>query len=110
MWGFRKITGMSTEDDVRKAIQDFLAPELRTISARLDGLERVMSARFEAMDVKFGSVDVKLNATDERISALDIKIGVKLDSLSKQIQGIDEKLDIDRRLTRLETRQSPATQ
>jgi len=103
MWGFRKIRGMSTVDDVRKAIQDFLAPELRTISARLDGLERVM-------DAKFASVDVKLNAVDERISALDIKIGVKLDSLSKQIQGIDEKLDIDRRLTRLETRQSPATQ
>lgn len=94
---------MSTVDDVRKIIQDFLAPELRTISARLEGLEKVMNVKFE-------SVDVKLGAMDERLVAIDTKFGVKLDSLSKQIQGIDEKLDIDRRLTKLEARQSSATQ
>jgi hypothetical protein len=31
---------MSVVDDSRKLIQDFIAPELRTISARLDALER----------------------------------------------------------------------
>jgi len=35
---------------------------------------------------------------------------VKLDSLSKQIQAVDNKLDIDRRLTKLEANQSAATQ
>lgn len=83
---------MSAVEDVRKAIQDFLAPELRTITARLDAIEKIMQVRFESMDVKFASVDVKLA------------------SLSKQIQGIDEKLDIERRLTKLEARQSAATQ
>jgi hypothetical protein len=103
MWGPARIRGMSTVDEVRKAIQDFLAPELRTISARLDGLEKVMNVKFEAMDVKLG-------ALDERLTALDTKFEIKLEMLSKQIQGINEKLDIERRLTRLETRQSPATQ
>jgi hypothetical protein len=37
-------------------------------------------------------------------------IEVKLDSLSKQIQAVDNKLDIDRRLTKLEARQASATQ
>ena len=83
---------MSAVEDVRKAIQDFLAPELRTISARLDAIGKVMEVRFESMDVKFASVDVKL------------------DSLGKQIQTVDEKLDIERRLTKLEARQSSATQ
>lgn len=84
MWGSGKLKGMSAVEDVRKAFQDFLAPELRTISARLDAIEKIMDVKFEAVDVK-------------------------LDSLSKQIQAMDSKLDIDRRLTRLETRQS-ATQ
>lgn len=75
---------MSAVDDVRKAIQDFLAPELRTISARLDAIEKIMYVKFEAVEVK-------------------------LDSLSKQIQAVDNKLDIDRRLTKLEARQA-ATQ
>jgi hypothetical protein len=83
---------MSAVEEVRKAIQDFLAPELRTISARLDAIEKIMDVRFEGMDVKFASVEVKL------------------DSLSKQIQGVDNKLDIDRRLTKLEAKQSSATQ
>lgn len=103
MGGLGRIKGMSTVEDVRKIIQDFLAPELRTISARLEGLEKVMSVKFE-------SVDVKLGALDERLAGVDTKVGVKLDSLSRQIQGIDEKLDIDRRLTKLESRQSSATQ
>lgn len=82
----------SAVEDVRKAIQDFLAPELRTISARLDAIEKIMDVRFDAMDVKFASVEVKR------------------DSLSKQIQAVDNKLDIDRRLTKLEAKQSAATQ
>src|ERR1017187_2283850 len=85
-----RMESMSAVEDVRKAIQDFLAPELRTISARLDAIEKVMDVRFEGMDVKFASVEVKL------------------DSLSKQIQAVDNKLDIDRRLTKLEARQSSA--
>jgi len=85
MWRPGRIRGMGTVDEVRKIIQDFLAPELRTISARIDSLEKVMNVRFETVDVK-------------------------LDALKEQLQSMNEKLDIDRRLTRLETRQSPATQ
>lgn len=75
---------MSTVEDLRKVLQDFLAPELRTINARLEALEKVMTAKFESVDTK-------------------------LDFLHKEIQGINEKLELDRRLTKLESRQS-ATQ
>ena len=37
---------MSAIDDARKVMQDFLAPELRAISTRLDALEK----RFEDSD------------------------------------------------------------
>ena len=35
---------MSVVEDTRKLIQDFLAPELRTITARLDAIEDKISA------------------------------------------------------------------
>jgi len=78
---------MSVAEDVRQVLQDFLAPELRAVSARLDSIEKVMDARFAAVDVKFDSMDVKF------------------DSLRTQIQGISDKLDIDRRLIALESKQ-----
>lgn len=78
---------MSTVEDIRKVLQDFIAPELRTLSARFDvvdakieSLAREMSTRFESVDVKF-------------------------DFLAKEIQGISDKLDLDRRLTKLESQQ-----
>jgi archaellum component FlaC len=58
---------------------------LKNIDARLDSLEKVMNAKFESVDVKF-------------------------DGLGRQIQGISEKLDIDRRLIALESRHPSATQ
>ncbi|HEX9201965.1 MAG TPA: hypothetical protein VF865_20585 [Acidobacteriaceae bacterium] len=88
---FLQNEAMSVVEDVRQVIQDFLAPELRTITARLDAIEKIMLAKFESVDTKFGSVDTKL------------------ESLHKEIQGISDKLDLDRRLAKLEARQ-PATQ
>ncbi len=83
---------MSVVEDVRQVIQDFLAPELRTITARLDSIEKVMTARFESVDTKFAAMDTKF------------------DSLHKEIQGINDKLDLDRRLAKLEAKQTSATQ
>ena len=78
---------MSVVEDVRQVLQDFLAPELRAVSARLDSIEKVMDARFGSVDVKFESIDVKF------------------DALRTQIQGIGDKLDIDLRLIALESKQ-----
>ncbi|MBV8115467.1 MAG: hypothetical protein JO300_12050 [Silvibacterium sp.] len=38
---------MSVVEDVRTVIQDFLAPELRELKARVDALEKRMDDRFE---------------------------------------------------------------
>lgn len=72
---------MSVVDEVRTAIQDFLAPELRTISARLDAIEKVTEARFDSADTK-------------------------LDALRTEIQDVKAMLDFDRRLTKLESQRA----
>jgi len=71
---------MGVVEDVRQVLQDFLAPELRALTARIDALDKVMSARFEASDVK-------------------------LESIRKDIQTLVKSLDIDRRLAALEAKQ-----
>lgn len=76
---------MSVVEDVRQVLQDFVAPELRAVNTRLD-----------AMDQRFDDMIAIMNA--------------RFDSLSKDIGQVREMLDIDRRLTRLESKQSPVAQ
>lgn len=89
---------MSVVDDVRKVLQDFLAPQLRELSARMESLEKVVEAKFEAQDAKFDSLNKQIEA---RFEAQD----AKFESLGKQLEGISDKLDLDRRLTKLESQQ-----
>jgi outer membrane murein-binding lipoprotein Lpp len=41
---------MSVIEDTRKLLQDFLAPELRELTARVDALEARMDARFDSAE------------------------------------------------------------
>ncbi len=41
---------MGAIEDSRKVLQDFLAPELREIRARLDALEKRMDERFDSAE------------------------------------------------------------
>ena len=43
---------MGCVDDVRKVMQDFLAPDLKALAARLEALEREMNAGFARADKK----------------------------------------------------------
>jgi hypothetical protein len=41
---------MSVIEDTRKLLQDFLAPELRELTARVDALEKRMDERFDTTE------------------------------------------------------------
>lgn len=57
---------MGVVEDVRQVIQDSLAPELRTITARLDSIEKVMSAKFESVDTKLESLHKEIQSINEK--------------------------------------------
>jgi tetrahydromethanopterin S-methyltransferase subunit G len=90
---------MSAIDDIRQVLQDFLAPELRAIATRLDAIDR----RFEAVDQRFADLTTVMNARFDSVNT-------RLDSLSKEIGQVKDLLDFDRRLTRLESKQSQMAQ
>jgi len=83
---------MSVVEDVRQMLQDFIAPELRAINARLDSIDR----RFQSVDQRFEDI---LTIMDTRFA-----------SLSKDVAQVKDMLDIDRRLTRLESKQAAVSQ
>lgn len=90
---------MSVIEDVRQGLQDFLPPQQRELFARLDSLEKVMNTRLDAQDFKLESIRKEISA---RFEAQD----AKFDGLNTAIQGISDKLDLDRRLTKLESQQA----
>ena len=58
---------MSVIEDSRKLVQDFLAPELRSIAVRLDALEK----RIDGVDKKVDEVDRRAEKRhDEVMSAI----------------------------------------
>ena len=76
---------MSTVDDVRKLFQDLIAPELRSISVRLDGFEKRVDERFVALEKRF---DERFAAVDRRFAAAD----QRMDGIEKRLVGLDAQI------------------
>ena len=76
---------MSVVEDVRTVIQDFLAPELRELKARVDALEKRMDDRFEHA---------------ERTAQ------ARHDQMMKAIQHLTDYTTLAQRVARLESRES----
>jgi hypothetical protein len=94
---------METVEDIRKVLQDFLAPELRAVTARFDAIDQRLDALTRVIDARFEAVDT-------RLTSLEKNSDIKFASLEKEIIRVRELLDVDRRLAKLESQQSQATQ
>ncbi|MGA2538365.1 MAG: hypothetical protein ABSF53_20305 [Terracidiphilus sp.] len=71
-------------EDTRKLLQDFLAPELRELSGRVDALEERMNARFDSAE----------RLASERHAQTMLAIG-----------RLADVYELRERITRIETRQ-----
>ena len=85
---------MSVVEDVRQVIQDFLAPELRALTARIEALEVKMDSRFEALNAR-------MTATEERSS-------LRHELLLAQLESVKGQLSLDYRVKKLEQAQEDA--
>jgi Mg2+ and Co2+ transporter CorA len=64
---------MSVIEDTPKPIQDFLAPELRSISARLDALDAKVSDQHQQTMAAIANL-AKYQAVLERVAKLESRI------------------------------------
>ena len=52
---------MSVVEDIRKALQDFLTPELRELKARLDSVEKAIVSMNASLNQRFDQMETLLN-------------------------------------------------
>lgn len=58
---------MSVVEDFRKVVQDFIAPELRAISARLDAINIRLESMEKLNEVRFQRLEDKINSSHEAV-------------------------------------------
>lgn len=83
---------MSVVEDTRKVLQDFLAPELREVRARLDALEK-------RMDERFDQVNARLDQSDKTASS-------RHEAITSALISLQNYHEVRERLARLESRES----
>jgi peptidoglycan hydrolase CwlO-like protein len=99
---------MSVYEQVKQALQDIVAPELkalqieiRRLDEKIDGkitsLRAEMLTEFKRVDEKIDSLDNRLN---EKIDSLDNRLSTRIDSLDEKV---DIAINIRERLVAIET-------
>ena len=74
---------MSVVEDVRQAMQDFLAPDLRELKARIEALEKRMDDGFKTVDAQFRALHTHI---DSRFNTLE-----QLLLLSERVARLEER-------------------
>jgi hypothetical protein len=87
---------MSVIEDTRKVMQDFLAPELRAISVRLDALEKQLIG-----------VDKHFEDSDQRAENSERRSEKRHDELLSAIARMSDISDLRERMARLEAKDRP---
>jgi hypothetical protein len=95
---------MSVIEDTRKVMQDFLAPEMRAISVRLDALE----LRFGIVDKRFDAVDHRFERVDQKLDDVERRAEKRHDVVLGAIARMSDYSSVLERLARLESLQRPA--
>ena len=85
-------------------MQDFLAPELREIKARLEALEQHRKEDKEQVNARFNVLEQHTNA---RFDALEQHRKEDKDEILRAIGRLEDISHIKERLTRLEERGAP---
>ena len=93
---------MSVYEEVKQALQDIVAPELkalqveiRRLDEKIDSLDGKLSTRMDSLDK---SLNARMDSLEYKIDALDEKLTIRMDSLkaeiTTEIKRLDEKIDI----------------
>jgi outer membrane murein-binding lipoprotein Lpp len=97
---------MSVIEDTRKLLQDFLAPELRELTAHIDALEQRMDARFDALEQKTDArFDALQQRTDARFDASERLASERHAQTMQAITRLADVYELRERITRIEARE-----
>ena len=106
---------MGVYDQVKRAFQDLIAPELhairgdlRLVDQKIDGVDARLATKIDAIDQKLDGVDARLTT---KIDSLKSELLAEIRRLDTRIDGVDRELrtaiDVRERLATLEARRTP---
>ncbi len=95
---------VSVVEDVRKALQDFLAPELRAVAAQLDAIDSRLAAQDKVLAAHEKAAEARQNEMLSRIAAQDKTAEARHNELLARIEGLKNSFEIDKRIEKLENR------
>jgi hypothetical protein len=110
---------MGVYDQIKKALQDIIAPELHSLRGeirvldeklthKMDGVEARLSARIDSVDFKVDAVDIKLGSLRTEMLSMKAELLAEIRRLDVRIDGVDRELrtaiDVRERLAALEAR------
>ncbi len=91
---------------MREVLQDFLAPELRWVHARLDAMDEKLLAHAKVTEARFPEILARIDnlksSLETRIDATNLRIDVTND----RMDNLKTSLDLNKRVERLENGQS----
>jgi hypothetical protein len=99
---------MSVYDQIKKAFQDIIAPELHTLRGEI----RVLDQKIDSVDARLGAkidgVDLKVTSLRTEMVSMKAELLAEIRRLDTRIDGVDRELrtaiDIRERLAALEAR------
>ena len=98
------MTRMGVYDQIKRAFQDLIAPELhamrgelRLLDQKIDGVDARLTTKIEALDQKVDSVKYELLSEIRRVDT-------RIDGLDREVRTA---IDIRERLAALEARRGP---
>ena len=119
---------MGVYDQVKKAFQDIIAPELYTLRGeiqrvdanilrldqRIDGMDQKLAARIDGLDQKLDDLDVRLNVRLDSLRTETVSMKgellAEIRRVDARIDGVDRELrtaiDVRERLAALEARRA----
>lgn len=80
---------MSIVEDVRKALQDTLAPDLKALAVKVEELEKRMNLRFDAVDARLQGFERRL---DDQHAYSEKRFESEREYLDKRFDGLERML------------------
>ena len=75
---------MSAIEDIRKLLQDFLAPELGAIREKITNIEKLETARFEATQAMYATLNTHMELVKQTMALQHDAVMTKLNALTRE--------------------------
>lgn len=78
---------MSNVEDIRKVLQDFLAPEMATIKESLSAVHQIADARYQSAQSQYAALQTNMELIKQQMKNNHNAVMTKLDALEREKAG-----------------------